>query len=152
MQAGCQESFWQFTQGSNWSKALNRAPIAAGPDFTSVYTRFDEFASPGAAASTLAGAAHIAVQDICPGRPVEHFTLVVDNVAYALALDALTHDGPADPARISASVCGSVFMPLDYPGLVTSVPSLLAIPVYAWLGSPPWTWQRAEPALRTYAR
>lgn len=150
-QSGCQESFWQFTEGSNWSRALTAQPIAAGPDFTSIYTRFDEFAAPGAQASELAGAAHVAVQDICPARPVEHFTLVVDNVAYALVLDALTHDGPADPSRISSAECTKLFMPLDYPGLVTSIPSLLAIPAYAWLGSPPWTWKKAEPPLRSYA-
>lgn len=29
----------------------------------------------------------------------------------ALAMDALTHDGPADPSRLPASVCQEVLMP-----------------------------------------
>jgi len=34
-----------------------------------------------------------------------------DPVGWALALDALTHPGPADPARISRRVCASPLMP-----------------------------------------
>ncbi|GAB3475652.1 esterase/lipase family protein [Amycolatopsis cihanbeyliensis] len=149
---GCQESFWQFTKGSGWSRALNAEPMPEGPSFTSVYTDFDEAATPGEAASRLDGAAHIGVQDICPGRFAEHFTLVVDAVPYALTLDALRHDGPADPGRIDKSVCGKGFMPLDWPGFAKTVPDLLSLPAKAWLQSPPWTWVRAEPPLRDYAR
>jgi hypothetical protein len=35
----------------------------------------------------------------------------MDNVAWALALDALEHPGPADPSRIPQSVCTQYFMP-----------------------------------------
>ncbi|WP_158886713.1 esterase/lipase family protein [Amycolatopsis anabasis] len=149
---GCQESFWQFTWHSNWSKALNRAPMPSGPSFTSIYTATDEFAAPGEDASALAGAAHLGLHDVCPGRVGEHLALVVDAVAFALATDALTHDGPADVNRIDKSVCGQAFMPLDWPGFAQALPDLLSLPIKAWLQSPPWTWVRAEPPLRDYAR
>lgn len=55
---------------------------------------------PGGQASALGGAAHVAVQDVCPARPVDHST-----ATYALMLDALNHDGQAVPARVSRSVC-----------------------------------------------
>ncbi|WP_026360459.1 esterase/lipase family protein [Amycolatopsis nigrescens] len=148
---GCQESFWQFTQGSKWSRALNAAPMPDEVSFTSIYTPTDEAAAPGKEASALAGAAHIGTNDVCPGRVGEHLSLVVDAVVFALAEDALTHDGPADPARIDKSVCGQVFMPLDWPGFAKALPDLLALPIKAWLQSPPWTWVREEPPLRSYA-
>ena len=34
-----------------------------------------------------------------------------DPVAYALAIDAMDHPGPADPSRIPSSVCTQLFMP-----------------------------------------
>ncbi|MGH9009663.1 MAG: hypothetical protein ACRDYF_07420 [Acidimicrobiia bacterium] len=37
--------------------------------------------------------------------------MTYDAVAYALAIDALTHDGPADPARIDPAVCSEEFHP-----------------------------------------
>ena len=43
---------------------------------------------------------NIATQAVCPGDAYEHLTIgTIDPVAYALAVDALTHPGPADPAR-----------------------------------------------------
>ena len=42
----------------------------------------------------------------------DHIKLVsYDAVGYALAVDALTHDGPADPARIDRGVCDEEFHP-----------------------------------------
>ncbi|MQA08457.1 MAG: hypothetical protein GEU98_07875 [Pseudonocardiaceae bacterium] len=151
-QSGCQESFWQFTKGSNWTRALNAEHVPAGPSYSSLYTRFDEFAAPGKEASALAGSAHVAVQDVCRGRAVEHFSLVVDAAAYALVRDALKHEGPADPGRVDNSVCAEPFMPIALPELAGNLPKLLQMPVWAWLNSPPWTWRNEEPALRHYAR
>ncbi|SNR27856.1 Triacylglycerol esterase/lipase EstA, alpha/beta hydrolase fold [Haloechinothrix alba] len=149
---GCQESFWQFTQGSSWTEALNAQPLPDGPSFTSIYTEFDEAATPGAEASALTGSSHVAVQDVCTARAVEHFGLVVDAAVYALVLDALENPGGAAPERVDGSVCTEVFMPLDYGELATQLPELLAMPARAWLESPPWTWEREEPPLRDYAR
>jgi hypothetical protein len=42
----------------------------------------------------------------------EHLSMgTTDPVGYALVLDAITHDGPGNPARISPSVCSRALMP-----------------------------------------
>jgi hypothetical protein len=56
-------------------------------------------------------ASNIAIQDICPGRYVEHIQAVYDAVYYAVVMDALTHPGAADPSRIDRSVCLQGAMP-----------------------------------------
>ena len=45
------------------------------------------------------------VQEICPGREVDHGHIQFDAVAVALVLDALGHGGPARASRISAATC-----------------------------------------------
>jgi len=56
--------------------------------------------------------ANIALQDICPLDTSEHLLIgTADPVAYALAIDAMLHPGPADPSRISPAVCTQLFMP-----------------------------------------
>ncbi|MEU0155564.1 hypothetical protein ABZ071_27395, partial [Micromonospora fulviviridis] len=56
---------------------------------------------------------NVALQDVCPADLAsEHLAVgTYDAVAYALALDALDHHGPASPARIDPAVCGKLFMP-----------------------------------------
>jgi hypothetical protein len=54
----------------------------------------------------------VALQDICPAQFADHSKAVTFYaVGYALALDALTHEGPADPARIDRAVCTQQFSP-----------------------------------------
>jgi hypothetical protein len=96
----CPATSWQFRAGSNLNRAFQSGPRPAGPSFTSVATAFDELVTPAPAAARLDGARNVVVQDLCPGRPVEHFAIVGDAVAYALALDAITHPGPADPRAL----------------------------------------------------
>ena len=53
-----------------------------------------------------------AVQAICPLDLSEHLAMgTYDPAAWAYVLDAITHAGPADPARIPRATCGQVFMP-----------------------------------------
>jgi hypothetical protein len=55
---------------------------------------------------------NVATQQVCPGDLSEHNSAgTVDPVTYALAVDALRHPGPADPARVPESVCSQLFMP-----------------------------------------
>jgi hypothetical protein len=50
---------------------------------------------------------NVAIQDVCPLDPSDHLAIgVQDLVAYDLAVDALEHPGPADPARAAASDAG----------------------------------------------
>ncbi|MGH2794394.1 MAG: extracellular catalytic domain type 1 short-chain-length polyhydroxyalkanoate depolymerase, partial [Actinomycetota bacterium] len=81
--------------------------------YTSIYSLTDPIIQPVAPSPTAAleGASNVAVQDICPGRVVEHLQATWDAVYYAVVLDALTHRGPADPRRIDTSVCTQVAMP-----------------------------------------
>ncbi|MEK6806926.1 MAG: lipase [Pseudomonadota bacterium] len=119
---GCAESFWQQTLGSNFITALN-ADFETFDEisYTSIYTYLDEIVVPNlpltadTQSSALAGGANVtnvATQDVCPNNLGEHLALgTYDAVAYAIALDALTHAGPADPARVPLTVCLEPFMP-----------------------------------------
>lgn len=68
---------------------------------------------------------------------------------WALFMDALTHDGPADPARIDRAVCLQPFMPAVTPESYARD----APPAFAALGTQPAGYPRAdvEPALAGYA-
>lgn len=90
------------------------------------------------------------MQDVCPFRPVEHFTILGDNVAYNIVLDALDHDGPAVRERISDNLCFTASMPnLGYtPGSASTGSAFLAqVPKHFIEDS-----VAAEPELASYAR
>lgn len=48
---------------------------------------------------------------MCPGREVTHIGTAVDSVTVALALDAITHRGPARVSRLPADVCEHPYAP-----------------------------------------
>jgi hypothetical protein len=88
---------------------------------------------------TGAGAiTNVSTQDVCPLDLDEHLTVgTIDPVAYALALDALDHAGPADPARISRSVCVQLVQPGVNPLTVNTYLQLLgAVPGLAGVATP----------------
>ncbi len=118
--AGCAPAFWQQRRGSNFLRALNSyQETFRGVSYTSIYTRTDEVVVPNAgpaASSSLHGGggaiANVAIQDVCPADASEHLAIgTYDNTAYALAIDALAHRGPADPERIGVSACLHPLMP-----------------------------------------
>jgi triacylglycerol lipase len=111
----CPSFAWQLRPASKIVRAFRDKPRPAGPSFTAVATTFDEIVTPAPAAGLLPGAASVVLQSVCRRRPVEHFLMAADAVAYALALDALTHPGPADPARVSRRTCRQVFPPGSHP-------------------------------------
>jgi hypothetical protein len=117
---GCPPADWQQVYQSNFIQALNSdAETLPGISYTEIYTHTDEVvqpnSGPNASAALHTGGGEItnvATQDICPGDTYEHLGIgTVDAVAYALAVDALSHPGPADTARIPSSVCSQSFMP-----------------------------------------
>ena len=117
---GCSPADWQQMNTSHFIAALNSyQETFPGISYTDVYTHTDEVVEPNmnsnGSSSLHAGGgdiANVAVQDICPADPSEHNGLgTYDAVAYALAIDALTHAGPADPARIPLTVCAQPFQP-----------------------------------------
>ncbi len=143
---GCAPAIRQQSFDSAFMAALNRDfETIAGIDYTSIYTNLDQVVVPNVtllgASSALAGepihVANIATQDVCPLNTAEHLTIgTSDALAHALAIDAMTHAGPADPARIDPAVCFSLLMPgvnpLTFPtdfaaaGLVLSTTLLTA--------------------------
>jgi hypothetical protein len=109
-QTACPPADWQQGAGSKFITALNsRAETFKGISYTEVFTHTDEVVQPnhGPTATTplhTGGGAitNIATQDICPLDLYEHLTIgTVDPVAYALAMDALNHAGPAAASRIN---------------------------------------------------
>jgi triacylglycerol lipase len=107
----CPVFTWQFRTRSKLGAAFRDKPRPTGPSFTAIATAFDELVLPGPQAARLNGASNVVIQDLCPARPVEHFGLVADAVAYALALDALTHRGAANPSRFNPATCLQALIP-----------------------------------------
>jgi triacylglycerol esterase/lipase EstA (alpha/beta hydrolase family) len=115
----CTPALWQQLETSNYIQALNSyQETFAGISYTAIYTHFDQFVQPNldnhgtTALSGPGDITNVATQDVCPANTAEHLAVgTYDPVAYALAMDALDHPGPADPARIPSSVCTEVFMP-----------------------------------------
>jgi hypothetical protein len=116
----CAPSLWQQRYQSNFVRALNSGQETfSGISYTELYTHQDQMATPASddtGTSSLHGGggriANIAFQDVCPGHFAEHSKAATyDAVGYALAIDALTHDGPADSARIDPTVCGQELPP-----------------------------------------
>jgi hypothetical protein len=119
---GCPPAGWQQAADSRFIAALNsRAETFPGISYTEVYTTTDEVVQPNsgphasAALHTGAGSiTNVATQQLCPRDFYEHLTVgTVDPVAYALALDALSHPGPADPTRVArlSGLCSQATMP-----------------------------------------
>lgn len=155
---GCAASFWQQRQGSAFMRALNSGPETfASIDYTNVYTVLDEVVTPNldesGSSSLRTGAGRIAnvgLQSVCPARVADHLsTGTIDAVAYALVVDALTHKGPADPARLSAAVCGQLLMPAVDPVALTVNEAGLATTVAGQVALYPHL--PAEPPLAPYA-
>lgn len=113
----CSPALWQMMRTpSAFLGALNAGDETPnGPAWTSVYSRNSQSPSGApadndgavvpAGSSRLAGAVNFAVQDLCPGRPVDHNRLLFDAVAFAATVDALRHAGPARPARLNSALC-----------------------------------------------
>ena len=116
----CPPAFWQQRDTARFIAALNSIQETfPGISYTEVYSDTDEVVVPNlgpAASSSVHGGGgaitNVAVQSVCSADTSEHLAMgSYDPVGYALALDALTHPGPADPGRIGRSVCATPFMP-----------------------------------------
>lgn len=115
----CIAPFWQMKPNAKFIKALNNGDETPGDvSYTSVYSRSDQFVwlangpqNPWDESAKINGAANIAIQDVCPGRQVEHVQAIYDAAIYAVIMDALTHDGPANAGRIDKAVCAQAAMP-----------------------------------------
>lgn len=146
----CATVAWQMRRGSALATALGRAPHPMGTAVTSIGTLQDEVVYPRPAPSDYRVGTTTMVQDVCRGPFAEHGSLIADAAAYALVVDALTHDGPARKGRIDRSVCGHMLLPGTRPASMTGfLPPVLALTVGL---ADPLRWVGAEPRLPAYAR
>ncbi|MGH8370895.1 MAG: esterase/lipase family protein [Gammaproteobacteria bacterium] len=130
--------FYQFPPDSLFIKATNAGDETPGDiDYTSIYTLTDELVQPAIPVPTAAleygqnnpHVLNLLIQDLCPLQITDHVTIgTTDALAFALALDAITHAGPADPQRAGgAALCTNIPIIVD-PALASAgVPALLAI-------------------------
>ena len=155
--AVCPASFRQQTAGSEFTKALNSyQETFPGISFTVVYTHTDEVVTPNldeTGSSSLHGGggeiSNVAVQQVCPLDVNEHLGLgTYDPLAWALAIDALEHPGPADPTRIPSGVCTQLAMPGVDPASVTTNAAQFAAEVATAIAGAQQV--SAEPPLRCY--
>jgi triacylglycerol esterase/lipase EstA (alpha/beta hydrolase family) len=163
---GCPVASVQQQAGSRFVQALNSGQETfAGVSYTNVRTKYDEVvtpsdvADPATASSSLTTGGgritNVAVQDVCPGELSEHLLVgTTSNTSYALAMDALTHDGPANPARVPAATCAAPLMPgVDAANLqgnltaLSAAPGLISVLGVNLVGVPLVT---EEPALKSY--
>lgn len=153
----CIAPFWQMRPDSQFLTALNHGDESPGDvDYTSVYSRTDEIVwrsgaggNPWDDATNFDGATNIAVQDLCPGRPVPHVQTVYDAAYYAVVLDALAHDGAAVPARIDRGACLRLAMPGVDNGEAVAMTVEISRDLATLTGE---HHTEAEPALASYAR
>jgi triacylglycerol lipase len=161
---GLPAAFYQFARGAEFIAALNEGDETPGDiDYTSVYTLFDELVQPALPEPTAAldpdldnpKVANILLQDLCPLLIADHLTIgLTDRAAFELALDAITHPGPADVERAGgAALCNA--LPL-VPGIglpPNFVLELLALlPSEIQNGLPGLNLVHAEPPLKPYAQ
>jgi hypothetical protein len=121
LESGCAPSFWQQRHNAEFIKALNSdQETFAGISYSVIYTRTDEIVVPNltdqgsSALHTGDGLIrNVAIQQVCPLDVNEHLAVgTYDPVAYALAIDALSHPGPTDPAHLAGTgVCAKLLMP-----------------------------------------
>lgn len=160
----CAPAIWQQRTDSRLLAALNAGSETFAPvDYTAIHTTADMTVLPQPAASSLrsdggARVTNVGLQEICPDHTAitgmnGHLTIIADPVAYALVLDALTHAGPADPARIGRAVCDQAVLPGIGPATAEELGAWVAAafgPLAGRLAAYPPT--PAEPPLKPYAR
>jgi hypothetical protein len=153
----CPPADWQQASAARFMGALNsRAETFGGIDYTVIYSHTDEVVVPnfdaGGSSSLHTGGgriANIAVQEICPNDASDHLAMgSYDPVGYALAVDALTHSGTADKARIPATVCAQAFQPGVNPATFASDYAAFLAAIGNAQGTVPAV--SAEPRLKCY--
>ncbi|KRC64100.1 hypothetical protein ASE12_04565 [Aeromicrobium sp. Root236] len=142
----CLPAVWQQQDDAQFVKALNsRAETFKGISYTQIYTRTDEVVQPNSTNATASSAlrtgegsiTNVATQDVCPLDLYEHLLVgTIDATAYALAMDALNHSGPAKVSRISRSVCLQLYQPgvnplnvQTYLKVLSAAPGLISVPL-----------------------
>lgn len=144
----CPVIAWQMHPQSQFIRTINASRLPESIDVTSIYSLTDPGIQPAAYTSSIEGASNIALQDVCPTHLAGHISVLLTNATYRLVMDALSHDGPADPARIGRENCADYIAPgVELDKTLTAAPALLE--AIAVLGEPRYT---SEPPLPSYAQ
>jgi triacylglycerol lipase len=151
---GAPPSAWQMRTASRFVAALNSGDETPGDvSYTSIYTAIDELVQPVVPTPTaaVAGGRNVRIQDLCPGRVVEHVGLAYDAAVHDVVIDAFTNTGPANPARFDRTTCLQVAFDgvAPEPLLSTGIAELQEGFGSGLVGGPSAT---AEPPLKPYAR
>ena len=162
----CPPAVWQQGASADFVKALNSgAETFRGVSYTEIFTHTDEVVQPNSTDATSSSALHtgagritdVSIQDVCPADVNEHLGVgTIDPAAYALVMDALTHDGPAVASRVDRAVCAQAYQPGVDPSNVAMYEQILAgAPGLLAVGTPEWNAVGApevshEPRLRCY--
>lgn len=158
---GMPEAFFQFAADSRFTTILNTGDETPGAiDWTNLYTRFDVVVQPVEPVPTSAldfgqdnpRVRNILLQDLCPGRVVDHVTIgTTDRLAFDLMVDALSHDGPAEPDRLDLTpACSVAEQIVDAPGQGQAFADLFFQGVSR--GLPDWHLATEEPPTKPYAQ
>jgi pimeloyl-ACP methyl ester carboxylesterase len=153
---GCAPSIFQQRPGSRLLAALNEGAEAWGPaDYTAIYSANDTTVIPATTTARLSTAgdarvSNVLLQDICPENRATHNGMLIDGLAYAVVMDALTHDGPADPSRIDQAACAQTVIPGLDPARAANLLAQRVGPAGPRIAGFPAVPE--EPALRPYAR
>ena len=119
-QAGCRPAVYQQAVDSEFIQALNSGTETfEGISYTNVYSRFDEVVVPNSGPDNCSSClttgegeiANVQTQELCPLDVSDHVLIGISPATYAIIVDALTHDGPADITRIPQSACFTGIMP-----------------------------------------
>ncbi len=150
----CPPAFWQLRRGSRFLAALRAGGMTDGPTrYTSIYSLTDEIAGPNIGpdpVGVVPGADNVAVQDLCPGRVVDHVAEVYDAAVFALVRHVLTHTAPVNLEAIDRSACAAVLMPgVDPRAFPFELAKALAGIAQGVAGAP---LVDAEPPLAAYAK
>ncbi len=154
----CAPAIWQQRIGSQFLTALNsRAETFPGINYTVIYSRIDDIVVPdlgGYSAALPPGpnVRNIALADVCPSALAttdDHGLVLGSPITYALAMDALHHPGhPADPARVSRSVCHQ--LGTKYANPITQALGIAKVYGGAFLAHLPSEGVPAAPPLKCY--
>jgi triacylglycerol esterase/lipase EstA (alpha/beta hydrolase family) len=156
----CAAADWQQSDKSRFIAALNSyQETFPGISYTEVYSHNDEIVTPNSndqGSSSVHGGGgeitNVAIQEVCPADVSEHLAVgTQSNTAYALAIDALTHPGPANPSRIdTSSVCNPLNILMPGINKVTYPADLLAAAADLATNTATAPTVPAEPPLRCY--
>jgi pimeloyl-ACP methyl ester carboxylesterase len=147
----CPEAFWQFLPDSAFLTRLRGGdPTPPGAEYTSIYSDNDQVGQPPGPAHELAGASLVGVQELCPGRSVDHFLMADDAAVYVLASFALRHRGGFAASDVRpGNACMSFLPPGVDPVARTPQSAVLLARLAQSIATAPQT--NEEPPLRCYA-